>query len=142
MSTLEMTLFSTCASGKLPWVTYGKELCKPYLELLMGRIYVKHATSYSWRGIIYNLYSSSWEGFMQKSKIVNACSFPCNWLWISLLSWSKHKGKIYAKLKMMWNFPLTIHLQMHTQWPKNDIYSFNFCMQWRNLTREGFMQNQ
>ena len=32
--------------------------CKPYLELLMGRIYVKkNATSYSWGGIyIQNLY--------------------------------------------------------------------------------------
>ena len=29
-----------------------KELCKPYLELLMGRIYAKHATSYSWGGIM------------------------------------------------------------------------------------------
>ena len=31
---------------KFPWVTHGKELCKPYLELLMGRICAKHATSY------------------------------------------------------------------------------------------------
>ena len=37
---------------KFPRVTYGKELCKPYLELLMGRIYAKHATSHSWGGIM------------------------------------------------------------------------------------------
>ena len=30
--------------------THGKEECKSYLELLMGRIYAKHATSYSWGG--------------------------------------------------------------------------------------------
>ena len=36
---------------KVPWVTHEKELRKPYLELLMGKIYAKHATSYSWGGI-------------------------------------------------------------------------------------------
>ena len=38
---------------KFPKVTHGKELCKPYLEWLMGRIYAKHATSHwSWGGIM------------------------------------------------------------------------------------------
>ena len=41
---------------KFPWVTHGKELCKPYLELFMERIYAKHATSYSWRGIMQSVF--------------------------------------------------------------------------------------
>ena len=85
---------------KVPWVTHGKELCKPYLELLMGRNYAKHATSYSWGGIMQHVFCinpsictlSSWEGFMQKSKRVNACSFPCNWLWISSLCTTQYEG--------------------------------------------------
>ena len=63
------------------------KLCKHCLDLLMGRIYTKHATSYSWRRIyakrVLHQYTtltlSSWEGFMQKSKGVPLC----NWLWIS-----------------------------------------------------------
>jgi len=34
--------------AKFPRVTHGKELCKPYQQLLMGRIYAKHTTNYSW----------------------------------------------------------------------------------------------
>ena len=41
---------------KVKRVTHGKELCKPYLELLMGRIYAKHATSYSWREIMQSVF--------------------------------------------------------------------------------------
>ena len=37
---------------KFPGVTHGKELCKPRLELLMGMIYEKYATSHSWGGIM------------------------------------------------------------------------------------------
>ena len=39
-----------CIKGqKFPRV---KELCKPYLQLLMGRIYAEYATSHSWGGIM------------------------------------------------------------------------------------------
>ena len=50
----------------VPPVTLGEELCN---------ICVLHKSF-----IIYNLYTIFMEGFMQKSKRVNACSFPCNWL--------------------------------------------------------------
>ena len=34
-----------CIKGqKFPRVTHGKELCKPYLELLMGRIYANEVS--------------------------------------------------------------------------------------------------
>ena len=59
--TVSLVQYSHCAlsagSNKLlhkgqifPRVTQRKELCKPYLELLMGN-YAKHATSHSWGGI-------------------------------------------------------------------------------------------
>ena len=37
---------------KLPQVTHGEDLCKHSHESLMGRIYTKHATSYSWGGFM------------------------------------------------------------------------------------------
>ena len=74
----------------------GKESCKPYLELLMGRIYAKHATSNSWEGIMQHVFCinpsykyiiftiSSWEGFMQNFKIVH-----CKNIWVnSTIFWS------------------------------------------------------
>ena len=73
--------------GKFPWVTHAKELCKPYLELLMGRIYAKHATKFCI--ILDNMHSlhlSSWERFMQKSKRVNTSSFSCNWLYMNIIT--------------------------------------------------------
>jgi len=36
---------------KSPKVTYWKELCKPCLDLLKGRLYAKHTTSHSVEGI-------------------------------------------------------------------------------------------
>ena len=40
-----------CIKGQtFPRVTHGKELCKPYPELLMGMIYAKHATMQSLMG--------------------------------------------------------------------------------------------
>ena len=38
----------------LPWVTHGKDLCQTRHQLLLGRNYVKHATSYLWGGILQN----------------------------------------------------------------------------------------
>ena len=37
---------------KIPRVTHGEDLCKHSHESLMGRIYAKHATSYSWGGFM------------------------------------------------------------------------------------------
>ena len=38
-----------------------KELCKPYLELLMGRTYAKHTTSYLWGGIMQKICHKSFK---------------------------------------------------------------------------------
>ena len=37
---------------KISRVTHGEDLCKHSHESLMGRIYAKHATSYSWGGFM------------------------------------------------------------------------------------------
>ena len=71
----------------LPWVTHGKNLCKPYLELLMGRIYASLSYLELLIGRIYAslTLSYSWEEFMQ--------ALP----WVILM------GRIYASLTLSYS---------------------------------------